>query len=99
MRSYDLTRPAETDLRDIWHYTYKTWGLEQADTYFDQIAACCDAVGDRRARSTALAGLQDGVHIHRCAHHVIVWLAEARPIIPAILHERMDFMRRLTRQL
>ena len=68
MQSYDLTLAAETDLRDIWRYTYKTWGPEQADKYFDQIEACCEAVGDRRARSKALDGLQEGVHIHRCEH-------------------------------
>lgn len=95
MPSYDLTLAAETDLRDIWRYTYKTWGFDQAEKYFDQIEACCEAVGDRRARSKGLEGLQEGVHIHRCEHHFIVWMAETRPVIIAILHERMDFMRRL----
>ena len=99
MQSYDLTLAAETDLRDIWRYTYKMWGPEQADKYFDQIEACCEAVGDRRARSKALDGLQEGVHIHRCEHHFIVWLAGSRPVIVAILHERMDFMQRLTARL
>ena len=99
MQSYDLTLAAETDLRDIWRYTYKTWGLAQADKYFDQIEACCEAVGDRRARWKALDGLQEGVHIHRCEHHFIVWLAGSRPVIVAILHERMDFMQRLKARL
>ena len=99
MQSYDLTLAAEADLRDIWRYTYKMWGPEQADKYFDQIEACCEAVGDRRARSKALDGLQDGVHIHRCEHHFIVWLVGSRPVIVAILHERMDFMQRLKAQL
>jgi len=37
--------------------------------------------------------------IHRCAHHYIVWLDEDRPIIIAILHKRMDFVRRLKDRL
>ena len=78
MPSYDLTLAAETDLRDIWRYTYKTWGFDQAEKYFDQIEACCEAVGDGRARSKVLEGLQEGVHIHRCEHHFIVWLAGTR---------------------
>jgi toxin ParE1/3/4 len=45
MQSYDLTLAAETDLRDIWRYTYKTWGPEQADKYFDQIEACWSCRG------------------------------------------------------
>ena len=95
MPSYDLTLAAETDLRDIWRYTYKTLGFDQAEKYFDQIETCCEAVGDGRARSKALEGLQEGVHIHRCEHHFIAWMAGTRPVIIAILHERMDFMRRL----
>ena len=99
MQSYDLTLAAETDLRGIWRYTYDTWGFDQAEKYFDQIEACCKAVGDRRARSKTLDGLQDGVHIHRCEHHFIVWLIGNRPIIIAILHERMDFMWQLKDRL
>lgn len=99
MQSYDLTLAAEADLRDIWRDTYKMWGPEQADKYFDQIEACCEAVGDRRARSKVLGGLQEGVHIHRCEHHFIVWLAGNRPIVVAILHERMAFMQLLKARL
>ncbi len=31
----------------------------------------------------------DGVRIHRCEHHYIVWLDENRQIIIAVLHEKM----------
>lgn len=99
MQSYDLTLAAEEDLRGIWRYTYETWGFDQAETYFDRIEACCEAIGDRNARSKTLEGLPDSVRIHRCEHHYIVWLDEARPVIIAILHERMDFMRRLKDRL
>jgi toxin ParE1/3/4 len=99
MPSYDLTLAAETDLRDIWRYTYKTWGFDQAEKYFDQIEACCEAVGDGRARSMVPEGLQEGFHIHRCEHHLIAWMAGTRPVIIAILHERMDFVRRLKGRL
>lgn len=99
MPSYDLTLAAETDLRDIWRYTYKTWGFDQAEKYFDQIEACCEAVGDGRTRSKVLEGLQEGVHILRCEHHFIAWMAGTRPVIIAILHERMDFVRRLKGRL
>lgn len=99
MRSYDLTLAAEDDLRDIWRYTYETWGLDQAETYFDRIEACCDAVAGRTAQPKTLEVLPEGVHIFRCGYHYIVWLDEDRPVIIAILHERMDFMRRLKDRL
>lgn len=95
MPSYDLTLAAEEDLRGIWRYTYDKWGFDQAETYFSMIEACCEAVGDGRARSKPLNRLPDDVRIHRCEHHYIVWLDDERPIIIAILHERMNFVRRL----
>lgn len=99
MPSYDLTLASEEDLRGIWRYTYDNWGFDQAETYFSQIEACCEAVGDGRFRSRALDGLPDDVRIYRCEHHYIVWLDDERPIIIAILHERMDFVRRLRGRL
>lgn len=99
MQPYDLTLAAEEDLRGIWRYTYETWGFDQAETYFDWIEACCEAVGGKNAGSKTLEGLPDGVRIHRCEHHYIVWLDEDRPIIIAILHERMDILRRLKGRL
>ena len=99
MRSYDLTLAAEDDLHGIWSYTYKTWGLDQAEKYFDQIEACCEAIGRRQAKPKSHQELPAGVNIHRCEHHYILWLAEDRPTIIAILHERMDFVRRLRDRL
>ena len=99
MRTYDLTLAAEDDLRGIWRYTYETWGIEQADRYFERIEACCEAVGDRRARSKTLDSLPDGVRVHRCEHHYIVWLDADRSVVIAILHERMNFMRQLKDRL
>ncbi len=99
MNSYALTLAAEDDLRGIWRYTYETWGLDQAETYFDQIEACCDVVGHRRAQSGSLEGLPDGIRIHRCEHHYIVWLDEGLPVIIAVLHKRMDLVRWLKDRL
>lgn len=99
MKTYDLTLAAEDDLRNIWQYTYETWGLDQAEKYLDQVEACCEAIGEGRARSKSFDELPDDVRIYRCQHHYIVWLADDRRIIIAILHERMDLVRRLTGRL
>ncbi len=99
MITYDLTLAAEEDLRVIWRYTYETWGLEQAEKYFNQIEACCEAVGEGRARSRSFDELPEDVRVYRCKHHYIVWLTGDRPIIIAVLHERMDFVHRLRDRL
>ncbi|MGR3758323.1 MAG: type II toxin-antitoxin system RelE/ParE family toxin [Tranquillimonas sp.] len=99
MPSYGLTLAAEKDLRGIWRYTCDRWGFDQAETYFSQIEACCEAVGRGTARWKMLDGLPNDVRIHRCKRHYIVWLEAERPIIIAILHERMNFVRRLKDRL
>lgn len=99
MKTFDLGLAAEEDLRGIWRYTYETWGLGQAEKYFDRIEACCEAVGAGRVRPASFRELPDDVRVHRCEHHYIIWLAGDRPVIIAILHERMDFVRRLADRL
>lgn len=95
MKYVDLTRAAEDDLTGIWSYTDERWGPDQADTYFDQIAACCEAIGTGDVRHRPVAGMADGIRVHRCRQHYIFFLEGARPIILAILHGRMDFVKRL----
>lgn len=99
MNAYVFTEAAEEDLLGIWRYTHEAWGFDQAETYFDQIEACCGALISYPARSKVLPGLPKGVLIFRCQHHYIVWLKDDRPIIIAVLHERMDFMWRLKDRL
>jgi len=99
MARYDLTRAAEDDLRGIWHYTHETWGASQADKYLDQIQHCCEAIAEGRALSKSFKELPADVRIHRCEHHYIAWIAGERPVVIAVLHERMDFVRRLKSRL
>lgn len=99
MRGVDLTRAAEEDLIGLWRYPYETWGLEQADRYFDRIKSCCEAIGAGEARSKPVDGLPDRIRVHRCERHYIFYLAGARPVVLAILHGRMDFLRRLKDRL
>ena len=99
MKSYDLTLAAEEDLRGIWSYTFDTWGSDQADRYLDQIEACCEAIGNGRTSGKGNAALPDGVRVHRCEHHYIFWVTGDRPIVIAVLHERMDLVNRLKDRL
>lgn len=99
MAPYRLTSAAEEDLRGIWRYTHDTWGLAQAERYFDRIEACCAAVGSGTAQSRQFGELPDDVGILRCQHHYVIWLTGDPPIIIAILHERMDMLRRLRDRL
>ncbi len=50
--AYRLSPLAESDLEDIWLYTYRQWSLEQADEYHQSIMK-------------AVKGLADGRHVWR----------------------------------
>lgn len=99
MPGYEITLAAEEDLREIWRYTLDTWGPEQADTYLVQIEDCLEAIGGGRVRSRSSQRLPGGVCVHRCQHHFIFWIVIDRPIIIAVLHEKMDVVRRLADRL
>ena len=99
MKGYDLTLAAEEDLRNIWDYTFGEWGFDQADTYLGQIQTCCEAIGDGSAREKVNDALPEDVRVLRCEHHYIFWIVGNRPIIIAILHERMDLVNRLADRL
>ena len=83
----------------IWLYTHDVWGFDQAEKYYDLIVSCCEAVGNRKTRTRAIEGLSDDVRVHHCEQHYIFFLQKERPVIFAILHGRMDFIRQLQGRL
>lgn len=95
MSSYDLTTAAEKDLHDIWAYTFETWGAAQADKYLDQLDTCCEQIGIGQIRFKTFDELPNEVQVSRCQHHYIFWLDGLKPIVIAVLHERMDMVRQL----
>lgn len=94
-----FTALADGDLEEIWFYTAQRWGIEQADSYLDSPAACCDAISAGRVSSKPVAGLAD-VLTCRCHHHYIISIEIAdRIIVIAVLHERMDLLARIAERL
>lgn len=89
-----LTRAADEDLSEIWHYTFTTWGLDQADKYLDDQAAAFTDIGNGIARGKQVDGLPDDISVHRFGRHYILFLKEECPIILGVLHERMGFITR-----
>ncbi|MCP4123289.1 MAG: type II toxin-antitoxin system RelE/ParE family toxin [Bacteroidetes bacterium] len=39
MADYRISRKAAEDLNRIWIYTYENWSIEQANRFYDQLAA------------------------------------------------------------
>jgi toxin ParE1/3/4 len=95
---YRLSRLAEADLTAIFCYTLDTWGEEQVWIYLqilesarDQIAADPFCFGSKDREDLAA-----GCRIFRAAkHHIIYRVVRGRVEIARVLHESMDFERRV----
>ncbi|WP_375565777.1 type II toxin-antitoxin system RelE/ParE family toxin [Oceaniradius stylonematis] len=100
MAGYLFTPGAREDLADIWLHTEEAWGEDQADRYVEALFDCCARISAGTARGRLVPGAE-GIHCHRCQHHVIFFLRgdDEAIIIIALFHERMDLMRRLAGRL
>jgi plasmid stabilization system protein ParE len=100
MVSYDLTPEAEEDLKGIIRYTIEQWGIEQAQHYADLLEAGCQKIADETAIPRTFSQKYPDVFVTKSEHHFIFYLwRSSRPLIIAILHERMDLVNRLKSRL
>ncbi|CAB3972636.1 MULTISPECIES: type II toxin-antitoxin system RelE/ParE family toxin [Burkholderia] len=94
-RTVRLTPLAETDLEDIWTYTYEHWSLEQAELYVGELTEAFErlASGERVGRPTRARG--DYLRYLVGSH--VVFYREATETLDVIrvLHQRMDVDRHL----
>ncbi|MDH5480895.1 MAG: type II toxin-antitoxin system RelE/ParE family toxin [Nitrosomonas sp.] len=102
MPDYELTRLAEEDMKGIARYTIDTWGIEQAKRY--------EALLSDRFQEIAQGVITPRIFLKRrpdllfthCEHHYIFyWQPKngTKPIILAVLHERMNLVQRLKNRL
>jgi toxin ParE1/3/4 len=90
VRPYRLSPLAQTDLEDIWLYTFKTWSLEQADRYQNDImAAIADlAHGTRTGRPI---GIRERYFKYAVGSHFVFYCQSDLSLdVIRVLHQRMD---------
>jgi plasmid stabilization system protein ParE len=99
MRSYELTPDAEADLEEIVRYTIEQWGESQAESYLGKISQCFKNIANKKT-AAFLEKFPDACVV-RCEHHYVFYLIreEERPVIFAVLHERIDMLIRLKDRL
>jgi plasmid stabilization system protein ParE len=101
MPSYELTREADADLADIARYTILEWGMEQANWYMDKLDQCFQKIGTKIVFGRTFSKRMPDVFVTRCEHHFVFYLhpSAEKPVILAVLHERMDMVNRLQDRL
>jgi toxin ParE1/3/4 len=99
--AYDLTRAARQDIRGIWVYTAEQWGERQADRYTGRLETCFGRIAEGRARSQSFSERYPQVRVTRCEHHYVFYVQPEgqKPLIIAVLHERMDMLARIGARL
>ena len=101
MLLYELTGPAQEDLKDIARYTLTEWGEKQSLHYAELLEKSFCEIAARTVYSRPFSNRYPQVLVSRCEHHYIFYIHPERktPCIIAILHERMAMLERLKNRL
>lgn len=83
-------------MADIWRYTRKQWGKEQANRYILALKVMCTNLAETPQTGQSCANIRPGYRRRGTEHHIIYF----RPIsygiaVVRILHQRMDATRHL----
>src|SRR5437588_7711298 len=89
---YILSPRAQRDIEEIWDYTAKNWGDDQAESYVLAIQAAIETVARDPRRGRRCDDLRAGYRKYASGSHVLFYrLVETGIDIVRILHQRMDF--------
>lgn len=98
MPGYELTALAEEDLRAIARYTVDTWGVQQAKRYEALLSKRFQEIAQSNVTPKVFLKNRPDLLFTHCEHHYIFyWQPKDRekPVVLAVLHERMNLMQRL----
>ncbi len=98
---HKIFKPALNAIIEIWHYTDKNWGEDQADKYIRGIYSAIEEAADSQQWRSFKDERFGGVHFIRYEHHFIFFrkLPKGRLGVISILHERMNIPDRLEEDL
>lgn len=101
MTAYILTAEAESDLRSVIRYTRAQWGAAQVRRYVSGLERGIANLAEGKGPFKDMSALYPALRMARCQHHYVFCLPRenAPALIVAILHERMDLMKRLVDRL
>jgi toxin ParE1/3/4 len=93
---FTLTPRAQGDLNEIWTYTVRRWGTDQAEFYIRQIGQNIETVAAQPMIGRACPEVRAGYYKYPSGSHVLFYrMIDGGIDIVRILHERMDFGRHL----
>jgi len=86
-----LSHETREDLREIWIYSAKRWGPQQANRYLDAIRATITGLADGTTVSRSAADVLPGCRRVTTGRHVVYFREDADAVeVIRVLHQRMD---------
>ena len=97
MAKYVISEKAKNDLREIADYTQKRWSDLQAERYVRMLFSEFSSLADKPLVGRSYDNYRVGLRGLSCGKHVIMYrvLSRSKVRIVRIMHERMDFYRKL----
>ena len=92
-RSYDLTKLARADLREITRYSNKQWGRDQTRAYIRHLEQSAEAVARGSGVYQDMNVLYPNLRMVHTGRHYILCLPrkEAPALIIAFFHDRVEW--------
>jgi toxin ParE1/3/4 len=91
MRRLVVSERAEADLREIWLYSFKTWGEAQADRYLDELDAGLHECGAEPERGKQRDEVRPGYWSLLIRRHVAFYtFTDNEVLVQRVLHGSMD---------
>jgi len=86
-----FTPAAEIDILDIWNYTRKEWGANQAEKYIQKLSLACSKLSDALSQEIAIDYVRPGYRKVLAGKHAVYFTRQEKEItVIRILHQRMD---------
>lgn len=94
--NYKLSYEAQSDIEDIWLYTFENWSLEQADRYYQLIFDEIEYLTRNPSSGKEYTHVRKGYFRSKVKSHFIFYKVTLEGIeIIRILHQGMDIDDRL----
>ena len=91
MRRLVVSERAEEDLREIWIYSFKTWGEAQADRYLDELDAGLQECGSEPERGKQRDEVRPGYWSLLIGRQVAFYtFTDDEVLVQRVLHSSMD---------
>ena len=92
MSRYVVSPRAQQDLGEIWDYTAKRWGIDQAEAYIRLIQHAIETVADDSRKGRPCDEVRVGYRTYPVGSHMIMYREEDSGIdVVRVLHSRMNF--------